>query len=111
MTLLNDLRTRVRRPFSDETRLCFAAAAGFCAIGGLGWIINRIYPGHNLLSALLAVGGFYLVLGVVSLFKKPPVADVEPASLRPDFLRNGGGSQEAAAAAPAPAHESMQSAA
>ena len=108
MTLLNDLRTRVRRPFSDETRLCFAAAAGFCAIGGLGWIINRIYPGHNLLSALLAVGGFYLVLGVVSLFKKPPVADVEPASLRPDFLRNGGGSQPAKET---PSSQSMQSAA
>jgi hypothetical protein len=86
-SFITSIRERLDLRVSDETRLCFAASLGFFTIGGIGWILNRVSPGHNVLSALLAVGCFYVVLGVVSLFKKPQMVEVDAETLRPDFLR------------------------
>lgn len=56
--------------FSSETKFCFGAAA-FCAIIGLiGYAINALSTSQSTLSAFLVISGLYLLMGVISLFKK-----------------------------------------
>jgi hypothetical protein len=73
-----------RERLTSESKLCFGAAVGCFVLGSVGYAINALTATHTTLSAFLVVSAFYLVLGVVSLFKKEArVATYEEASDEP----------------------------
>jgi hypothetical protein len=58
---------------SAETKLCFGAAGGCLFIGVAGYAINTLTAAETTLSAFLVISAFYLMLGVISLFKTSTV--------------------------------------
>lgn len=54
---------------SGEPKLCFGAAGGCLIIGSVGYGINALTTTETTLSAFLVISAFYLMLGVINLFK------------------------------------------
>ncbi|MBI1310339.1 hypothetical protein GC176_03450 [bacterium] len=52
-----------------EQLLCFAAAAGCTVVGGIGWLINELTSIATSLEALLIIGDFYLLNGVIAWWR------------------------------------------
>ncbi len=63
---------------SAESQMCFGAAAGCFVLGVIGYTINALTTLETTLSAFLVISAFYLMLGVISLFKSKPKYLVEP---------------------------------
>lgn len=57
---------------SAETQMCFGAAAGCLVLGLIGYAVNSLTASETTLSAFLVISAFYLMLGVISLFKSKP---------------------------------------
>jgi hypothetical protein len=57
---------------SAETKLCFGAAGGCAIIGSGGYAVNALTTTETTLSAFLVISVFYVMLGVISLFKSSP---------------------------------------
>lgn len=49
---------------NSECRLSLGAAIACLLVGAGGWAVNHVSPGSTTLGALLAVGVFYLLLGL-----------------------------------------------
>lgn len=68
---------------SAETKLCFGAAGGCAIIGAAGFAINALTTSETTLSAFLVISAFYLMLGVISVFKMTPeYPQVQPTAKR-----------------------------
>jgi hypothetical protein len=52
-----------------ESKLCFGAAGGCAIIGAAGYAINALTTSETTLSAFLVISAFYLITGVISVFK------------------------------------------
>lgn len=66
-----------RDQLAFEVRLCFFAAAGCLAVGGIGWLVNRLAHIETHLPALVAVGAFYGVMGLARWWKLSRTTDAE----------------------------------
>lgn len=59
-----------------EVRLCFVAAGGCLLVGGIGWLVNWLADIDTHLPALVAVGGFYGLMGLARWWKLSRSADI-----------------------------------
>ena len=57
---------------SAEAKLCFGAAGGCFVIGTASYAIEALTTTETTLSAFLVISAFYLMLGVINVFKSPP---------------------------------------
>ena len=57
---------------SAESQMCFGAAAGCLVLGLVGYAVNALTTSETTLSAFLVISAFYLMLGIISLFKSKP---------------------------------------
>jgi hypothetical protein len=71
--------TKCLTQLNDESKLCFGSAAAFFAVGLAGWLINLATPGQTTLHAVVVIGYFYFILGVIALFKKTPQSSQQAA--------------------------------
>lgn len=58
-----------------EVRLSFAAAGGCLLVGGIGWLVNWLADVDTHLPALIAVGGFYGLMGLARWWKLSHTTD------------------------------------
>jgi cobalamin synthase len=65
---------------SAETQMCFGAAAGCLVLGLIGYAVNSLTASETTLSAFLVISAFYLMLGVISLFKSKPKYAIQTVS-------------------------------
>ena len=72
-----------KRSLSTEAMLCFGAAGGCLVLGLIGYAINALTTMETTLSAFLVISAFYLMLGVISLFKHKPADAIEEANVLP----------------------------
>ncbi len=75
------LDTSVWTRLSDEGKLAFGAAGGCLLVGAFGGIVNAIADGAVALDGLLAVGGFYFLLGLANARQSKPRKERTNASL------------------------------
>ncbi len=66
-----------------EVRLSFAAAGGCLLVGGIGWLVNWLAGIDTHLPALVAVGGFYGLMGLARWRKLSRWTDADSADNSP----------------------------
>lgn len=68
-----------REQLGFEVRMCFVAAGSGFLVGGLGWLVNWLAAVETHLPALVAVGGFYGMMGLARWWKLSRMSDSSAA--------------------------------
>jgi hypothetical protein len=71
-------QTSPRQQLAFEVRICFVVAVAGLVAGGLGWLVNWLADVDTHLPALVAVGGFYGLMGLARWWKLSRLSDSDP---------------------------------
>jgi hypothetical protein len=73
---------------SAEAKICFGAAGGCFVLGMLGYAINALTTTETTLSAFLVISAFYFLLGVISVLKVNPEAEMQAIQVSGETANN-----------------------